>query len=195
MQHVVAPRLGSGGSYRSMFGKELAVPVWIYKHLNRWHHLSFLKSRKSIDMLEDIARQTSDATSIRALLHVLEYDLGYHLYRAVERAKLELSSSDAVRFRFSEPPLEIEADITRAEFESWIADELAAMEACVDRLLARTSVRPPDVDRVFMTGGSSFVPAVRRIFDARFGREKVRAGGEMISVASGLALRASSGPP
>jgi len=41
-----------------------------------------------------------------------------------------------------------------------------------------------------MTGGSSFVPAVRRIFDERFGREKIRAGGEMISVATGLALRA-----
>jgi hypothetical chaperone protein len=34
------------------------------------------------------------------------------------------------------------------------------------------------------------VPAVRRIFDERFGPEKIEAGGEMISVASGLALRA-----
>jgi hypothetical chaperone protein len=193
MQHVVAPRLGAGSSYRSMFGKELAVPIWIYKHLNRWHHLSFLKSRKSIDMLEDIARQGKDPAPIRALLHVLEHDLGYHLYRAVERAKVDLSSSDAARFRFSEPPLEIEANVTRAEFESWIADELLAMEACVDRLLARTGIGPAGVDRVFMTGGSSFVPAVRRIFDARFGHEKVRAGGELISVASGLALRAHAG--
>jgi hypothetical chaperone protein len=43
-----------------------------------------------------------------------------------------------------------------------------------------------------MTGGTSFVPAVRRIFDERFGDKKIRAGGEMVSVATGLALSAYS---
>jgi molecular chaperone DnaK (HSP70) len=57
----------------------------------------------------------------------------------------------------------------------------------------RGRTRAADVQRVFMTGGTSFVPAVRRIFDERFGHEKIRAGGEMISVATGLALRARSG--
>jgi hypothetical chaperone protein len=45
---------------------------------------------------------------------------------------------------------------------------------------------------VFLTGGSSFVPAVRKIFETRFGKDRLRAGGEMISVASGLALRAAT---
>jgi hypothetical chaperone protein len=43
---------------------------------------------------------------------------------------------------------------------------------------------------VFLTGGSSFVPAVRRIFDKRFGRERIRSGNEFTSVAMGLALKA-----
>ena len=190
MQHLVAPRLGAGSSYRSMFGKELSVPIWIYKHLNRWHHLSFLKSKKNIDMLEEILSQAEAPGPLAALLHVLEHDLGYHLYRAVERVKVELSSREQARFAFSEPPLVIEADLSRAEFEGWIAEDVAEMAACVDRLLEKTGARPAEVDRVFMTGGSSFVPAVRRIFDERFGHEKIRAGGEMISVATGLALRA-----
>jgi hypothetical chaperone protein len=46
------------------------------------------------------------------------------------------------------------------------------------------------VDRVFLTGGSSFVPAVRRIFETRFGPERLRSGDELVSVARGLALRA-----
>jgi hypothetical chaperone protein len=46
------------------------------------------------------------------------------------------------------------------------------------------------VDRVFMTGGSSFVPAVRRIFETRFGAERLRGGGEFVSVARGLAAYA-----
>ena len=44
------------------------------------------------------------------------------------------------------------------------------------------------VDRVFLTGGSSFVPAVREIFLRRFGADKIETGGEFESIASGLAL-------
>jgi hypothetical chaperone protein len=103
---------------------------------------------------------------------------------------VELSHGDKTRLVFDADDVRIEHDVTRADFETWIGDETAAMGACVDRLLASTGVHAKDVDRVFMTGGTSFVPAVRALFDTRFGAKKVVAGGEMVSVASGLALRA-----
>ena len=191
LHNVVAPMLGLGSTYKAMFGRDLEVPVWIYAKLRRWHHLSFLKTKKNIELLEEISSQADARTSskIDALLHILEYDLGYHLYRAVERVKVALSGAEAARFSFVDLPLEIEADLTRAQFEGWISEETTAMEECVDRLLATAGVAAKDVDQVFMTGGTSFVPAVRRIFDERFGAAKIRAGGEMISVATGLALR------
>jgi hypothetical chaperone protein len=43
---------------------------------------------------------------------------------------------------------------------------------------------------VFLTGGSSFVPAVKKIFEARFGEKRIRGGNEFTSVARGLALKA-----
>jgi hypothetical chaperone protein len=190
LHNVVAPMLGLGSTYRAMFGRELEVPVWIYSKLRRWHHLSFLKTKKNTDLLEEIAAQTDEPSKIRALLHILDYDLGYHLYRAVERAKVDLSSKNETHFAFADPPVDFSAHITRPQFDGWIAEETTAMEECVDRLLATTGVAAKDVDQVFMTGGTSFVPAVRRIFDERFGAAKIRAGGEMISVATGLALRA-----
>jgi hypothetical chaperone protein len=192
LHHVVAPMLGLGGTYRAMFGRELEVPVWIYAKLRRWHHLSFLKTKKNIDLIQEIASQTDEPSKIEALLHILDYDLGYHLYRAVERAKVDLSAKEETRFVFTDLPLDIQATITRAQFEGWVEEETTAMAECVDRLLASTGVAAKDVDQVFMTGGTSFVPAVRRIFDERFGAEKIRAGGEMISVATGLALRSRS---
>jgi hypothetical chaperone protein len=51
-----------------------------------------------------------------------------------------------------------------------------------------------DIDAVFLTGGSSFVPAVRRVFSSRFGDAKIRTGHEFTSVAMGLAWKAASGP-
>jgi hypothetical chaperone protein len=41
---------------------------------------------------------------------------------------------------------------------------------------------------VFLTGGTSFVPAVRRIFENRFASGTIESGGELLSIAHGLAL-------
>ncbi len=68
--------------------------------------------------------------------------------------------------------LRLNAEVKRSEFESWIAEELAGVEQKVDGLLQKTGIDAKDIDRVFLTGGSSFVPAVRRIFESTFRRAK-----------------------
>ena len=193
VRHLVAPRLGRGAEFRAFLGSNvLPVPTWLYQHLERWHTLSMLKSQKNLQLLHDLRREASAPEQIAALLHLVEHDLGFHLYRAIERTKLALSRDERAAFRFADGPLAIEAEVTRAEFEAWIADEVAAIAACVDRLLDRVGVAAGAVDRVFLTGGSSLVPVVRRIFESRFGAERLRSGAEFTSIASGLALRAAA---
>jgi hypothetical chaperone protein len=194
IEHVVAPRLGKGSHFRSTSGGELPVPGWIYKNLERWHHLSFLRSPKTLRMLYDLRREAEKPERLDALIHVVEHDQGFPLHRATEAAKRALSDSPQAAFHFVDEvlgALEVRAEVTRADFEIWIAEELAAIGDCVERLLARTNTATRDVDRVFLTGGSSLVPAVREIFRARFGEERLRGGAELTSVASGLALCAA----
>jgi hypothetical chaperone protein len=193
VRHLVAPRLGKGTRHRGEFGRSLPVPAWIYSDLERWHHLSFMRSPRTQAVLHDLRSRAFDPAGIEALIHIVNHELGYPLYRAVEAAKLELSERAETTLRFRDPPADIEAPVTRAEFEGWIAEEVEQIATCVDRLLERTEVESSAVDRVFMTGGSSLVPAVRRLFDDRFGSGRVRTGGELTSVASGLALRALDG--
>jgi hypothetical chaperone protein len=190
VRHVVAPRLGQGSQYRSAFNKVLPVPAWLYTNLERWHYLSFLKSKQTMQMLAELRWQAFEPEKIAALIQVIEHDLGYHLYRAVEQSKIELSERELSALVFRDAALAIEQEVLRSQFEGWIGDELAAIAACLDRLLEHTGVAPDDVASVFMTGGSSFVPAVRRLFEARFGAARIRGGGELTSVAKGLALRA-----
>jgi len=104
--------------------------------------------------------------------------------------KLELSQSTNAEFHFRDGSMDLRISVTRSDFEGWIKEELQAIEVCVDSLLRTSGVAPREVDRVFLTGGSSFVPAVRRIFATRFGENRVRSGNEFTSVAHGLALRA-----
>jgi hypothetical chaperone protein len=192
VRHLVAPLLGRGAEFRSIFDRVLPIPGWIYAHLERWHHLSFLRSPRTLQLLLDLRREALEPEKLAALLHLVEYDLGFLLFRAVERAKRALSDGEETRFSFEHESLRIERPLTRAAFEAWIADELAAIAACVDGLLRRCRVPASGVDRVFLTGGSSLVPSVRRIFETRFGAERLRSGGELTSVASGLALRAAA---
>ncbi|HMF76175.1 MAG TPA: Hsp70 family protein [Bryobacteraceae bacterium] len=190
IRHLVSPALGAGSELDSN-GKLLPVPNWVYFKLERWHHLSFLKSRETMNMLKSVVTQALEGDKLAALVYLIEHDLGYHLHRAVQKVKIGLSRNESEVFRFVDGDVELEAQVTRAEFELWIAEELADVEEKVNSLLAKTGVDAKDVDMVFLTGGSSFVPAVRRIFETRFGGRKIRTGDEFTSVARGLALRAA----
>ncbi len=188
VRRLVSPALGAGTELRSGT-KILPVPGWVYHKLERWHHLSLLKSQETLNMLQSVAKQALEPDKIRHFLYLIQHDLGYHLHRAVQRVKVELSRSERSLFRFSDGDVELRGEVSRAEFEEWITEELDQIQNSVDALLAKTKVNPGRVDRVFLTGGSSFVPAVRRLFEALFGADKIRTGDEFTSVASGLALR------
>jgi hypothetical chaperone protein len=190
VRRLVAPELGRGTQYRSPYGNVLPVPTWYYAQMERWHFLSFLKAPATLNRMRDLERQALQPQKIGALIHIVENDLGYLLFKSVEQTKLALSDSETARFGFSDPPISIEKPAARADFESWIARELRAIAECVDRVMASAEVLPNQIDSVFVTGGSSFVPVVRRIFAERFGAEKIRTGSEFTSIARGLALRA-----
>jgi hypothetical chaperone protein len=188
---LVSPALGSDSEARSLSQLLPAVPAWIYAKLEHWHHLSFLRTSNVREILRSAHRRALEPEKIAALIAIIDENLGYQLHQAVQRVKFELSRSEAAEFRFDEGSLELRIPVTRAQFESWIERELQAIEQCIDGLLRTAGVDPRAVDRVFLTGGSSFVPAVRRIFAARFGERRIRSGNEFTSVAHGLALCAA----
>jgi hypothetical chaperone protein len=147
-----------------------------------------MKGSGDLKELRDLARTALDPEPIETLVEIVENDLGFALYRAVSEAKLALSEREETRFRFDAPGAVIEAGITRAEFESWIAPDVARIAAAVDEAMTRAGVGPERIDRVFLTGGTSFVPAIRRLFTERFGEERLTSADQFESIAYGLAL-------
>ena len=189
VRHLVSPHLGAGSNLRSI-DKILPVPTWVYAKLERWHHLSLLKARDTMNMLASVKVQALEPHKIEALIHLVEEDLGYQLHQSVQKTKCDLSSNESARFRLYDGLIDLDAMVERRAFEEWIAEEVDIIERCVDSLLESSGVRRADVNMVFLTGGTSYVPAVRRIFETRFGAKRIRTGGEFTSVAQGLALKA-----
>jgi hypothetical chaperone protein len=192
IDQVVSPALGKGGSYTVM-GKSLPVPPAWYTRFARWHQLSLMRAPKTLRDIAEVARTAEQPDRLRRLIRLIEDEAGYALYRAVSEAKTALSRAEETVLRFAHDDFVLEAPIARAAFEGWIAPDLARIAAALDLALRDAALAPEQVDRVFLTGGTSLVPAVRRLFDARFGAQRVTAGGEFVSVAEGLALIAAEG--
>jgi hypothetical chaperone protein len=189
IDHVVAPRLGKGTFYRS-FEKLLPMPAYFYAAFAQWHQLSWLKSGSTLAELKKLAAVSEYPRMIEDLATLIEMDLGFELYRAVGALKAELSSTKQAQFRFDREGIRIEVEVKRSDFEAWIAPDLVKITEAMETAIAKAGVRPKEIDAVFMTGGTSFVPAVRRLFSRRFGKDRIHIGDAFQSVASGLALLA-----
>jgi hypothetical chaperone protein len=187
MDHVVAPRLGKGTTYRPG-GTDLPVPPEYFSSFARWHLLSLMRAPKTMRDIEAVARSAKYPGRLHALLQLIRDELGYELYRAVSGVKAALSATETAVLRFHHEDFHIEETISRRDFENWIAPDIARIATTVDLALAGASVGADAIDRVFLTGGTSLVPAVRRLFENRFGPHRVTGGDEFVSVAEGLAL-------
>ncbi|WP_449221885.1 Hsp70 family protein [Tistrella mobilis] len=187
LDRLVLPFLGKGGRYRS-FDKVLDIPLSFFSDFGDWSKLALMRNPKTMDALERLRRAALEPEAVGRMITVIENELGYPLYDAVGRVKRALSTDTEADFTFSAPGLDINARVTRAEFEDWIAEDVARIAATVDTALAKAGVEAAAIDRVFLTGGSSLIPAIRRLFEDRFGRDRIATGNELTSIAHGLAL-------
>jgi hypothetical chaperone protein len=187
VDRVVSPRLGKGGLYRSM-GKILAMPNHYYANFARWNQLAMMKGSGDLKELRELARVALEPEPLEKFIDIIEYDLGFALYRAVSSAKVALSSRDETDFHFHGEGVDIRARITRRDFEGWIAEDVGRIADTLDQALSRAGVGADEIERVFLTGGTSFVPAIRNLFVERFGESRLTSADQFESIAYGLAL-------
>lgn len=187
IERVICPYLGKGDSYRIM-EHDLPVPPEYYAAFARWHRLSLMRNPKTLREIREVAAKARHPERLHALISLITDEQGFALYQAVSGVKTALSRDEAAVLRFSHGGLNIAEPILRSAFEEWIAPDLARMAAAVDEALADAGLARLEIDQVFLTGGTSFVPAVQRLFSSRFGQARVAVGGELVSVAEGLAL-------
>ena len=184
---VISPRLGKGSHYES-WGKLLMVPSHYFAAFAKWNELCLLKHSSAMRELKALAKQSTEPEKLDSLICLIESGAIYSLYTAVSAVKMQLSTKPEAELVFRDAGVDICATVRREDFEDWIKPDLARIELCVAEALATAGLDHGQVDKVFLTGGTSFVPAVRGIFDRLFGAARVETGDELLAVASGLAL-------
>ena len=187
IDNVVSPLIGKGTQFRS-FDKLLDVPTSYYANFGRWNQLSIFKTLKDFSDLKQLVRSAAEPEKLERFVDLVDHDEGYPLYQAISATKMALSSADEAEFDFAPLGAAGRKTVKRADFEAWIAPDLARIEGALDEVLEKTNTAPEEIDKVFLTGGTSFVPAVRSIFTRRFDAGRIESGGELLSIAHGLAL-------
>nr|WP_050727632.1 Hsp70 family protein [Vulgatibacter incomptus] len=183
VEHRLLERFGAGSTYLSLT-RRMPLPAWIARKLLAWHELALLRERSTMEFLKKAKVDSDQPEALGNLIRLVEDNLAFHLYRSVEAAKRELSGADEAKVRFHESGIELDERVTRAEFEAWTAPLRAELDACVDRVLARSGGVEPDA--IFLTGGTSKIPSVRALFAERFGEARLREGDAFTSVVAGL---------
>ncbi len=113
----------------------------------------------------------------------------FRLNQQVERAKIALSQSERVEIAFAaDGGPTMTHTLTRAEFEDQIAPTLLQIESLIKLLLMRAQLKPQNIGKVLLMGGSSRVPSVQALLRTMFGREPDASLDPDLSVAFGAAL-------
>jgi hypothetical chaperone protein len=192
MKSTLLPYFGQGSTYTvSMGTQRLPMPTYLSSRLLSWNEMSLIREKTTRELIDTMLKSSDRLPAIQALEDLVMENLGFRLYRAIEQAKVALSTQPTARIDFEEARISIHETITLEAFEAASAHLIDELEACTDELISRL---PKDlhIDSVFLTGGSSQVPAVRRLFARKFGEAKLRTADAFTSVVEGLGRAAAS---
>lgn len=115
-----------------------------------------------------------------------------------ERCKIELSNKETAILEIFDidddegEPVEFECEITRTELESLISDTVERSIVIARKALYGANVKPEQLDKILLVGGSTFIPLVRQRLAEEFGVPLDCSLNPMTVVAAGAAIYAST---
>jgi len=188
MWEKLAQYYGKGLQIRSYMSENyFEMPTRILSKLRRWHLIPQLRAYKIQESIKQLKYRSHNHEYVQNLENLIEDNYGYMLFRAIEKAKCELSSSEQTDIDLIEY-LKRTVRIKRSSFEAMIKPEVSEISRCVDSTLLKAGVKTDEIDIVFLTGGSSYIPCIKELFQTKFGTDKVKHSDAFTSVAFGLGL-------
>jgi hypothetical chaperone protein len=185
----VMPHLG----FKSTTGCGKGImPRHYYLDLATWHRINMLYTQRTATDLKALRLVADHPDQIDHLIHVVTNHNGHAVAMAVEETKIALSDTDIARLALSALTGGPNPLARRDAFEAAIDAPLSRITATLHALLAQAGLTPAAIGTVFMTGGSSGLPALRRVVANVLPGKPIATGDMLGSVGTGLALDAAT---
>lgn len=155
---------------RSTHGDHYLGGVDFDRMISAWA-VEQIRTRHGVDIEAMSQMPGKNGERGRRALDRLRYD--------AENYKKELSAQDSVHLSFpslvvdphSGDVVDVELELTRAEFEMMIGGKIKDTLKSVDIALADAKLNVSDIDEVLLVGGSTRIPLVKRALARHFGKQ------------------------
>lgn len=183
----VMPHLGYGATTR---GGQGIMPRHIFHDLATWHRINFTYTARTMADLKALAAEADRPELIERLRGIIAARAGHALAMRVEEAKIALTDTPAVRLALHELTKGPNPMLTRERLEAAIAPALDRIRTLIGETLRQSGLGADQIGTVFMTGGSSHLPALVAMVRAALPEARIATGDMLGSVGTGLALDA-----
>jgi hypothetical chaperone protein len=181
----LTPLFGDGAVQRST---GLPLPRHLFTRLRSWQTLLELNTPQNMALIRRLKHEFDRPEQLAALETLVEKNYGVAFFQAVEGAKVRLSEHLETEVRLVNADLRVQHPLTRAAFEATIGLQVRSARGCVELAVSAAGLAPDEIDLVLTTGGSSRIPAFRRMLSEALPRARLQESDLLTSVASGLAV-------
>src|SRR5712671_6109027 len=184
---VIMPLFG----FRSALKRPgLDVPSSYFHALATWSSINRMYEPRVMADSRQVGQEASEPELLDRLIRVVHEQRGHTLAMEVEEAKIALADT-----RQAEIPLEwvapgLSAAIGRPDLVSYTRQLAERIAARIKICLAQARLSAPDVDAVFLTGGSVRLAHVRKAITKAVPSARIVAGDTFGAVGKGLTLEA-----
>ena len=183
----VMPHLGTDVR---LGAKRLPMPHYLFHDLATWHKIPFLYTSDNLHYLRSIVLTADRPELLRRLIDVLAHRNGHRIAGEVEAAKIALSDAATASFALPlDPPIAV--DLKREDVDRAVHDDTTRLIETIARCTKLASIKPEQIQSVFLTGGSTGIPAVRERILAHLPNARAVPGDMFGSVGLGLAIDAA----
>jgi hypothetical chaperone protein len=180
----VMPLLGLG---TQLVEKNLPMPNALYHQLATWATINFAYTYRTEREVTELASLACEPEKVARLLKLLQQGLGHRLAFTVEDAKIALSSDDRVAIPLAFLEAGLSAVATRRAFDRAIGGATDRLHKAAGDCIVAAGLKADAIETIFLTGGSSRVPAVRKAVARAAPAARIAGGSDLLSVALGLA--------
>ena len=187
-QAKVAPALHLNDSYYIRRGVRRPLPHQFRKRMSTLSGLkTLLSDPNTASILRDF-RSSRASGSLGMVEAILYGGYAYQFYRAIEQAKIALSTAPESAIDFHRPGIDLSIPVRRDEFEDLISEPMQAVRAEILRAVHDAGVAPENIGLVLRTGGSSSIPAFVQILEDIFDHSAILQRPVYTTVVKGLAM-------
>jgi hypothetical chaperone protein len=166
------------------------LPAGYFIDLATWQRIHLLYTNKAMSDLKQIRYEAAKPKLVDRMIDIIRHRQGHAAASKIEQAKIELTDNSETIVEMTLTDEKLRLPFTRAGLNEALENAVELVAAVVSKTLVDAGLTHSQITALFLTGGSTALPLLRRRILAMFPSAAVIEGDVFGSVGLGLALDA-----